>query len=375
MIVYRVVRKMMSILTGYMNHQEKKSYIADIIKSYGKLSSKKKLTNVQIKEIQDYFLNLLGYKVPTMWHQYFYSRTNNYSKLYIPTSEYKVNIVGRLNIYPLKRAYTDKNITDIILPSSIQPKTYLKNINGYFYIDGKPITKQDAISLCANLGEVIIKPSLTARGKGVAKHNLVNGISRAQGISIDKIFEEYKKDFLIQECVSQHKDMAALNPTSLNTIRIMTYRAGMDIKVIYSVIRIGRKGAVIDNESAGGISTIIKEDGRLGQYAYGAPGIDNIEFTDTGIRLLGYLIPSYKEALQMVKDCHYKLPYFDLLAWDVAINENGSPILIEFNMTPDLSQSANGPAFGEYTEEILAKAMSRNNTYSEFGKNFMWHSF
>ena len=69
----------------------------------------------------------------------------------------------------------------------------MKNINGYFYSDGKPITKQDAISLCANLGEVIIKPSLTARGKGVAKHNLENGISRVQGISIDKIFEEYKK--------------------------------------------------------------------------------------------------------------------------------------------------------------------------------------
>lgn len=366
---------MMAIFSNYMNRQEKKVYIHDISMSYNKLSSKKELTSVQKEEIQNYFFSLLGYKVPIAWHQYFYSRTDNYSKYYIPTSEYKVNIVGRLNVYPLKRAYTDKNITDVILPSSIQPKIYLKNMNGYFYYKGKPVSIKEAISLCSDLGEVIVKPSLTARGKGVAKYNIKNGKLVERGISLDELFEEYKNDFLIQECVRQHKDMAALNPTSLNTIRIMTYRSDMDIKVIYSVIRIGRKGAVIDNESAGGISTVITQDGKLGQYAYGAPGIDKIEFTDSGIRLLGYEIPSYQEALQMVKECHYELPYFDLLAWDVAINENGSPVLIEFNMTPDLSQSANGPAFGEHTEEILMKAMSRNNTYSESGKNFMWRSF
>lgn len=362
----------MGFLSAYMNRQEKKTYITEINRSYSKLSDKKELSASQKKEINDYYQNLIGREVPTIWHQYFYSRTNNYSKYYIPTSEYKVNIIGRLNIYPLKRAYTDKNITDVILPPSIQPRIYLKNINGYFYYDGNPVSEQDAILLCKNVGEVIIKPSLTARGKGVAKHNIENGISVEKGLNLKQIFDEYKKDFLIQECVRQHKDMGVLNPTSLNTIRIMTYRSGMEIKVIYAVVRIGRLGAVIDNESAGGISAVINKDGTIGKYAYGAPGVDNVEFTDVGIRLLGYKIPSFEDALQLVKDCHYKLPYFDLLAWDVAINEKGVPVLIEFNMTPDLSQSANGPAFGEYTDEILTEAMKRHNTYSEYGKNFMW---
>ena len=365
----------MSFLSNYMNEEEKKTYVNDISKSYHKLSTKISLTKVQEQEIQDFFSAKLGYKIPLQWHRYFYSRTSRYSKLYIPTSEYKVNIVGRLNVYPLKRAYTDKNVSDIILPASIQPKVFLKNMNGYFYFEGKPVTKDQAISLSSNLGEVIIKPSLTARGKGVAKHYLENGVSKDKGISIAKIFDEYGQDFLVQECVHQHKDMAALNPTSLNTLRIMTFRSGMDIKVIYSVVRIGREGAVIDNESAGGISTLINSNGQLGKYAYGAPGIDKVEFTDSGIRLMDYVIPSYDSAIKLVKDTHYLLPFFDLLAWDVAINEDGKPVLIEFNMTPDLSQSANGPALGEYTEEIIEKAMSRKNTYSEFGKKFMWKSF
>lgn len=375
MLVDKIVDKIINVLSAYKTQRETKRYINGITNSYKKLSVKKELSAAQKNEINNFYSKLLGHKVPTIWHQYFYSRTNNFSKYYFPSSEYFVNLIGRLNIYPLKRAYTDKNVLDIVLPSNILPKIYLKNINGYFYFCGKPVSKQEAVTLCSNLGEVIIKPSLTAKGKGVSKHIIKNGISVGSNKKIGDILDEYRNDFLVQECIHQHKDMSALNPTSINTIRIVTYRSGMDIKIIYTVIRIGRKGSVIDNESAGGISTIIHPNGKLGKYAYGAPGVDNVEFTDSGVRLLDYQVPSYEKALNLVKDCHYKLPYFDLLGWDISINEAGEPILIEFNISPELSQSANGPAFGEFTEEIIGKAIKRNNTYSEQGNKFMWRSF
>ena len=74
----------------------------------------------------------------------------------------------------------------------------------------------------------------------------------------------------------------------------------------------------------------------------------------------------------MVKKAHYQLPYFKLMGWDIAIEEDGTPTMIEFNTTPDLSQSANGPAFGEYTEMILKEAKSRNNTWSRIALECMW---
>ena len=375
MLLDIVYNKLLSVISRYKDRKEKESYVSGISGSYVKLTNKKALSGEQKKEIEDYFMKLLGVKVPLHWHQYFYSRTGRYFMNYIPTSEYKVNIVGRLNVYPLKRAYTDKNMTDLFLPFAPQPKIYLKNMNGYFYFEGRPVSREEAVSLCSNLGEVIIKPSLTARGKGVAKHCLENGISKEKGIAVGKLLDSYRSDFLIQECIRQHSGMAALNPTSLNTIRILTYRSDMEIKVLYSVVRIGRAGQVIDNESAGGISTYIDSDGKLGKFAYGAPGMDDVEYTDSGVCLHGYALPSFDKAVNLVKQCHYQLPFFDIVAWDIAINEEGNPVLIEFNMTPDLSQSANGPAFGEFTEEIIGKAMSRKNTYSELGKNFMWKSF
>ena len=196
-IINRLVKRILIKLSNYKDKQEMNSYLEGIGLSFNKLVNKKELTKEQKKEIQDFYSNLLGYHIPLDYHKYFTSRTGIYSKLYFPTSIYKTDIVGRLNVYPLKRAYTDKNISDIILPNIHQPKVFLKNMNGYFYFEGKPVDRNDAIQLCSNLGEVIIKPSLTGRGIGVSKITIQNGLTNLDEKSIQEVFDVYKEDFLI----------------------------------------------------------------------------------------------------------------------------------------------------------------------------------
>lgn len=350
-------------LNKYFVKADDRRFLDRIKASASKLSEKKELTQEQVKEIQDFYREMIGHEIPLDWHRYFYSRTGVYSKLYIPTSEYKNHIIGRLNVYPLHLAYNDKNMTDITLPNTHQPKIFLKNMGGYFYSQGKAVSEEEALNICKNLGDVIIKPSLTGRGKGVRRVYIENG--KVDGMqSLDKLFEEYRADYLVQDVIHQHADMSALNSSSINTIRIVTYRTGMEVKIVYTVIRIGREGMNVDNESAGGISAIIHPDGTIGRYAYGAPGNDKIEYTDSGVQLDGYKVPSYEKALELVKSSHMQLPYFNMIGWDIAIEEDGLPIMIELNLNPDLSQSANGPAFGDYTEMIIKDAMSRRNTWT-----------
>lgn len=360
----KICRVLQRYLDIYFARVYDDKYLNKIKSSYSRLSVKKTLTPQQIGEIQDFYKKTIGHEVPTDWHQYFYARTGIYSKLYIPTSEYKYHLIGRLNIYPLHLAYNDKNMTDVTLPHTHQPHIYVKNMCGYFYAEGKAISREEASELCKNLGDVIIKPSLTGRGVGVRKIHLKNGIVNNGKQTIEELFDEYQADFLIQKVIKQHAKMAALNSSSINTIRVVSYRSGMEVKAVYTVIRIGRKGMNVDNESAGGISAIIRKDGTIGKYAYGAPGDDMIEFTDSGVRLEGYKVPSFEKAIELVKFSHMQLPYFNLIGWDIAVEEDGSPIMIELNLNPDLSQSANGPAFGDYTEEILNDAMTRINTWT-----------
>ncbi len=352
----------MRIKTKIQNGLFVEKYIKQINESYKKLPHKVELTKEQEREIQDFYVPLVGYKVPTDWHRYFYARTGLFSVKYIPTSLYRLELTGRLNQLPWCVPFSDKNLNDIVLPSMKQPHTYLKNRNGYFYVENKAVSLDEAVSKCGNVGDVIVKPTLSSHGNGVKKLHIQNGIVDDKGTKLKDLLVKYGKDFLIQDLVKQHQAMSALNPDSINTIRIVTYRKGMEVIVLYAAIRIGRKGQAIDNESAGGISTKINLDGTLCKWAYGAPGQDKIELTDSGIKLEGYIVPSFEKAVDVVKEQHLNLPFQDLVGWDICIDDEGNPVMLEWNTTPELSQSAVGPAFGDYTEMVVKDAMSRPNS-------------
>lgn len=333
-----------------------------ITKNNKDLVEHRKLTPAQKQEVQEFYKSMIGREVDLYSHEYFYSRTGVFTKEYVPTNLYHCEILPRANMHPFGEAYGDKNMIDILFPAEKVAHTILKNMNGYFYVEGKPVSEAEALAFCHNIDDVIIKPSMSYSGQGVQSLEVKNGMTNIDGMTIDQLFKKYDKNWLIQKKVKQHAGMSALNPTSINTLRILSYRSGMEVLIVYTVIRIGRLGQVIDNQCAGGISTTVTKDGKLGKYAFGGYSTDNIDKTDTGVVLDGYQIPSYDKAIAFVKDLHYRLPFFNLIGWDVAIQENGEPILIEWNHNPGLSQSAFCSGMGENTERIIRELWPRENT-------------
>lgn len=334
----------------------------EITRKYKFLKVHRRLTKEQKKEIQDFYLDAIGKKIPLYMHEYFYSRNGIFSKYYIPSTLYLADLLPKANNYSMSSSYSDKNFTELLFPGENIIHSILKNINGYYYYEDEPVSEEDAILRCQDMKEVIIKPSRESKGNSVQLISVKGGVTDKDGKTIDRLFRDYKKDFLIQNRVRQHKEMAALNPSSLNTLRILSYRSGMEVLIIYSVVRIGRLNQVVDNQSAGGLSTTISPEGKLGKFSFGKVGCDNIEKTDTGVQLEGYQIPSFEKAIEFVKRLHFKLPFFNIIGWDVAIEENGEPILVEFNTKPGLSQSAFGSGMGEYTERIIRELWPQPNT-------------
>ena len=350
------------LLTKIKKYRALRASKKRITRNFKDLEVRRKLTKEQKKEVNDFYMGMIGRKVPLFCHEYFYSRTGVFTKEYVPANFYHCEIVPRANIAQFGRILGDKNMCDFLFPGENIVHSVLKNMNGYYYYEGDPVSEEDAIRLCQNMERVIIKPARKNKGRGVQLFNVKDGITDLEGKTVSQLFKEYKQDFLIQDWVRQHPRMAALNPTSVNTIRVLSYRSGMEVLIIYSVVRIGRNGSVVDNQCAGGISTTIDKGGRLGKEAFGGFSNDNIEMTDTGIVLDGYELPSYDKAIEMVKRLHLKLPFFNLIGWDVAIQEDGEPVLIEFNVNPGLSQSAFKSGMGEYTERIIRELWPRPNT-------------
>ena len=338
------------------NSKPKRSpLVQNMERKYNTLPIKRELTPEQEQEIKDFYFNLMGVKnVSTIWHKFCYSRNGIYSKEYIPMTIANI-LVRWANKCDYRDAYADKNMLDIVLPSALHPKIIMKNMNGYYYVNNKPVTREDAILLCNNLGRVIIKPSLKSQGRDIRIVEIKNGVSDYRNLTVEQLFDLYDKNFCLQEVIKQHEKMAKLNDSSVNTIRILTYRSEMEILVLYTAIRIGRSGESIDNESSGGISANIYSDGKIAKYAISKPEDGQLETTDNGTVLEGYEVPSYDKAVKLVQEQHFQLPFFDIVAWDIAIREDGEPVIIEWNVFPGLSQSACGPALGQYTERIITE--------------------
>ncbi len=322
------------------------------------------LSQEQKKEIIAYWEKLIGKEIPTYWHEYFYSRNEIYSVKYVPTCVYHSEIVYRLNYRPLAIAYADKNFYDSYFSDILRPRTLVRNINGYFYNDKKPISKEEALDICKDRKDMVIKPSLMGRwGRSVKIFSSIGGFVNEKE-SVSDVLNEYGKNYIIQEKVIQHEGMSKLNPTSLNTIRVLSYRHQEEVFILYAVVRIGRKGKLVDNETAGGINADINiDDGKIRNCAYGTPSEKQIFNTDVGTILKDFPIPSFDKVLALAKDLHLRLPYFNIIGWDFCIDSFGNPMMIEWNKAPDLSQTAHGPAFGDMTEDIVKFAMKQNDTF------------
>ena len=162
-----------------------------------------------------------------------------------------------------------------------------------------------------------------------AQGNILNG----EGIH--KIMSEM--DFIVQPVIKQCKEMNALNPSSLNTIRIISCWNKDNAKpelLCLPLVRIGRDGAAIDNFAAGGIAIGLNADGTL--KSVGFSHNDKYEFSthtkhpDWHYDFAERRIPFFAQVREMATSYHKHFPHVKTIGWDIAIEESG-PIVVEAN--------------------------------------------
>ncbi|MBN4085111.1 hypothetical protein JYT89_02080, partial [Flavobacteriaceae bacterium AH-315-B10] len=327
------------------------------IKSIIKKHNPKELSLIQKKTIKTYFKER-GYKnIKTYWHQFYIANNGYFSEKYISEDIFHPIISNAVNQKKQWPTLLDKNLLETLFFGSKQPESIIKNINGFYYINSNQVNKFEAIDECSKYTDkFVIKPSIeSGGGREIISFSIENGITTFKGMHIEDLLNMYKKDFIIQKVVSQHPKLKKLNSSSLNTLRIMTYLKEKEVHILSAIIRIGKSGMFTDNSSLGGIVCGINKDGNLKEYGYFSSG-KRIKTTESNVNLIDCFIPSYSKALEMVKDMHFKIPYFRIVSWDIGIDDENDPVLIEYNTYRQgigIHQLTNGPLFGKFTEELL----------------------
>ena len=90
-------------------------------------------------------------------------------------------------------------------------------------------------------------------------------------------------------------------------------------------------------------------------FAYDSNG-NRYEKHPDGVEFSKCNLPFMDKVKELVKMAAQRFPHFRCIGWDIAIDENGEPLIIEANLTMsslDVVQTVGGPLFGEYTDEVL----------------------
>lgn len=142
---------------------------------------------------------------------------------------------------------------------------------------------------------------------------------------------------IIEAYVEQHPVMRGLNPSSLNTIRLIAVSPiEGNIEVAGAFVRIGRSNSLVDNTTSGGMSAIVEtQTGRVGSAHFKPPNDEDFErHPDHGAQIKGICIPFWPQVLDLAKMTLPLFPHFRYAGFDIAVTESG-PVVIELNVEPD----------------------------------------
>lgn len=226
-----------------------------------------------------------------------------------------------------------------------------------------PITEEQAIELIAAQPESFLKIARDSYcGKGVQYISPDIAADKAQ--IADIISGMGEADLVAQKALHQSAVTAAFAPASVNSMRVYTLlRRDGSVKVYSIILRMGMGKAKVDNAHSGGICVGVDLQGKLNDLAYSVSGEHFEQHPTSHIRFSDITLPNMDAVLAMVEKAAHCVPYFRLVGWDVALDENNEPVLLEANMAHpgvEVLQLCNGPLFGNDLPDILAEVCGKH---------------
>lgn len=310
---------------------------------------------------------LLGYEPDPQNYRLYSQYVGNDIRI-VPEDICRTVVENCLNPHRFLDFYADKNSWGLIFPENIFPPTLIRCMDGTFFdasynpLHGENIVEN--ILLAQDEVRHIIKPtrdSDSARGFNTLLRDGQHIVLKSSGkrISDKDLIDLVGNNFIVQPFMKQHAELSKLSSTSVNPIRITTYRSVKDEQIHVlngGVLKIGALGEDNDSTHGNGRFVGIKSNGELKSSVLNYWGESTHVFNSVDFEKNKFVIPGFEEAKKLAVEVASKVRHARLLAFDIMIDENGKPVVLEFNLDSFsvwYSQFSGEPSFGDFTDEII----------------------
>lgn len=198
---------------------------------------------------------------------------------------------------------------------------------------------------------VIAKPVHGEQGKGVIK------IESVASPEYQELLEMCKTtDYVVEEGIKNHEEIAKFNPTSLNTVRAYTLiKKDGSTEILAVMLRVGKAGSHVDNWGSGGVGySFDVETGICVGYGRDKKNNPYIFHPGSNYMMIGYKLPRYEELKKLIVEMSQTIPTARFVGWDIAITPDGFE-LVEMNCPGghDFLQAFGKPFGDQLKKELL----------------------
>ena len=275
------------------------------------------------------------------------------------------------------RGIEDKNSLDAFLGKGLFPETIVRYMQGAFYdMDYKWMddTQVNRV-LKENHGDLVVKPCISNGGNGVERACFQNGCYKIGNEILDATYVKRigGESFAVQKKLVSDDFSSSFNAASANTCKMITMRCPWNGKVVVikTAMRLGTTGVVVDNMMKGGLCVCIDAQGKFSKYGYDYNGKRFEAHPKSGIRFEGLKHPAYADMVQTAKEVAQRMPYYNILSFDLLPDQTGRTKIVEINATSQgivWLQYDFGGLFGEHTEKLVDWCASNKHldTFNHF---------
>lgn len=333
-------------ITGY-NNDKGFSYIKNRLKKYNLLMSKFISDNLNIFQklyiCFDFVLCIFiyGSGINDYFQYNFYKRKYNDRKNFIVGRKWH-RIIKTCN-HQIKQEVFDNKV--------IFNQKFNKFL-GRDYLDIDNCTEEQFINFIQKHPKFIVKIKCGSGGNGIRVIDI-------KDYNATKLYQQLKiEHVLVEQLIQQHEAFSSFNPTSVNTLRLVTILTKDGVNLMNVVFRMGNGEVSTDNFHHYGLACLVDE--KNGVVISRAVDKNNMTYyfhPYTNKQIIGFKIPCWEKIVETVKEAAVICPDVKYVGWDVVLDNDDNIVIIEGNCAsdPDITQIPDQIGKWPKYKEILKK--------------------